>query len=144
MADLSQQRSGIFAAGNFIIDRVKIIEEFPEQDALVSIIDESDSNGGGPYNLLKDLALMEAPFPLSAAGLVGDDATGAAILAESHMVIGTWPEHGYAAVDIFTCGERIDPARAIPELRKHLRPGKEDVMEIDRGMPLSRASGEGA
>jgi len=30
MADLSQQRSGIFAAGNFIIDRVKIIEEFPE------------------------------------------------------------------------------------------------------------------
>jgi sugar/nucleoside kinase (ribokinase family) len=79
---MGSARQGIFAAGNWIVDRVKLIEEFPQQDALVSITAESDSNGGGPYNLLKDLALLGARFPLCGAGLVGDDANGAAILAE--------------------------------------------------------------
>jgi len=76
------QRNGILAAGNWIVDHVKMIEEFPQQDALVSITSESDSNGGGPYNLLKDLARLGAGFPLSGAGLVGDDPNGAAILRD--------------------------------------------------------------
>ena len=75
-------RQGILAAGNWIVDHVKMIEEFPTEDALVSITSESDSNGGGPYNLLKDLARLGAEFPLSGAGLVGDDADGAEILRE--------------------------------------------------------------
>ena len=38
--------------------------------------------------------------------------TGVVIIAESHICIHTWPEHGYAAVDIFTCGDisRLDEA----------------------------------
>lgn len=80
MADSGQ--SGILAAGNWIVDHVKLIEEFPQQDALVSITSESDSNGGGPYNLLKNLALLGADFPLSGAGMVGDDPDGAAVLAD--------------------------------------------------------------
>ncbi len=38
--------------------------------------------------------------------------TAVALLAESHMSIHTWPEHGYAAVDLFTCGESSDPQAA--------------------------------
>ena len=38
-------------------------------------------------------------YPFSPVGV-----TGMAIVSESHLVIHTWPEHGYAAVDIFTCG----------------------------------------
>lgn len=75
-------RQGILAAGNWIVDHVKMIEAFPSEDALVSITGESDSNGGGPYNLLKDLVRLGAAFPLCGAGLIGDDADGAAILAE--------------------------------------------------------------
>ena len=75
-------RSGILAAGNWIVDHVKLIDEFPKEDALVSITSESDSNGGGPYNVLKNLARLGAPFPLSGAGLVGEDADGTAILAD--------------------------------------------------------------
>ena len=40
---------------------------------LANIIRETSSNGGSPYNLLIDLARLQAPFPLGAAGLVGDD-----------------------------------------------------------------------
>jgi S-adenosylmethionine decarboxylase proenzyme len=39
--------------------------------------------------------------------------TGIAILAESHLAIHTWPEHAYATVDIFTCGETARPDQAI-------------------------------
>ena len=73
---MSTQRSGILAAGNFIVDYVKIIEAYPEQDMLASILSESQANGGGPYNVLKDLSAMQAGFPLAACGLVGDDANG--------------------------------------------------------------------
>ena len=52
-------RQGILAAGNFIVDYVKVIDGYPAQDMLASILSESRSNGGGPYNVLKDLAAMK-------------------------------------------------------------------------------------
>jgi S-adenosylmethionine decarboxylase proenzyme len=38
--------------------------------------------------------------------------TGVVAIAESHVCIHTWPEYGYAAADIFTCGENFDPEEA--------------------------------
>ena len=78
----SASRRGILAGGNFIIDYVKIIDAWPQQDMLANIQSETSSNGGGPYNVLKDLAAMEAAFPLEAAGLVGRDANGDWILRD--------------------------------------------------------------
>lgn len=76
----AEERSGILAGGNWIIDRVKIVDRYPREDGLACIVEESRSNGGSPYNLLKDLAKLQAPFPLEAAGLVGEDEPGAFIL----------------------------------------------------------------
>jgi len=75
-------RRGIIAGGNFIVDQVKLIENWPEQDTLASISSESRANGGGPYNVLKDLAAMGADFPLEAIGLVGKDDYGDWIVAD--------------------------------------------------------------
>ena len=75
-------RNGILAGGNFIIDYVKTIDAFPLQDMLCNILRETSANGGGPYNVLKDLAAMKAPFPLEAAGLVGKDVNGDWILRD--------------------------------------------------------------
>ena len=72
----SASRQGVLAGGNFIVDQVKLIDHWPAQDTLANIGAESRGNGGGPYNVLKDLALLGARYPLSAAGLVGDDANG--------------------------------------------------------------------
>ncbi|MDA0811743.1 MAG: hypothetical protein O3C21_05050, partial [Verrucomicrobia bacterium] len=51
------ERNGILAGGNFIVDHVKVVDHYPEQEMLASILSESMSNGGGPYNVLKDLSL---------------------------------------------------------------------------------------
>jgi sugar/nucleoside kinase (ribokinase family) len=79
---MSSSRQGLLAAGNWIIDYTKIIDVYPAQDALCNISGESYGNGGSPYNLLIDLARLEAPFPLEALGLVGDDKDGEAIRAD--------------------------------------------------------------
>ncbi len=81
-------RSGVIAGGNWIVDQVKLLDAWPEQDALASIVDESLGNGGSAYNVLKDLAKLGAPFPLEAIGLVGDDDRGRWIAADcaSHRI----------------------------------------------------------
>lgn len=77
-----QRRSGILAGGNWIIDRVKLIDVYPQAEQLANITAEFRGTGGGPYNLLLDLAQAGAKFPLAGAGLVGKDDNGAAILAD--------------------------------------------------------------
>jgi sugar/nucleoside kinase (ribokinase family) len=78
-------RQGIIAGGNWIVDHVKLLDGWPAQDTLVSILSESSSNGGAPYNLLKDLVRLGATFPLDGVGLVGDDANGRAILDDCRV-----------------------------------------------------------
>ena len=45
------KREGILAAGNWIVDHIKVVDTYPDQDALSFIYEHSKSNGGGPYNL---------------------------------------------------------------------------------------------
>lgn len=73
------KRRGIAAAGNWIVDNVKIIDTWPEQETLANILAERRGSGGAPYNLLMDLAALRAPFPLTGVGVIGDDADGDAI-----------------------------------------------------------------
>jgi sugar/nucleoside kinase (ribokinase family) len=75
-------RNGILAGGNWICDHVKTIDVWPEQDGLANILEHSVGNGGGPYNLLKDLSRLRAPFPLAGIGLLGADADGSLILED--------------------------------------------------------------
>ncbi len=75
--------SGIIAGGNWLIDHVKLIDTWPPQDGLAHIVGRTAGNGGGPYNVLKDLAILGAPFPLEAVGLLGDDADGRTIRADA-------------------------------------------------------------
>jgi sugar/nucleoside kinase (ribokinase family) len=75
-------RSGILAAGNWIRDHVMVVDTWPQEECLSNILSHSEANGGGPYNVLKDLARLGARFPLAGVGLIGDDERGRAILAE--------------------------------------------------------------
>lgn len=75
-------RSGIVAGGNWIVDKLKTVDTYPEQDALANIVGESAGNGGSPFNVLVDLAKLGAPFPLAGIGLIGDDADGRWIAAQ--------------------------------------------------------------
>jgi S-adenosylmethionine decarboxylase len=63
----------------------------------------------------------------------GSGFSGVVVLAESHISIHTWPERGYAAVDIFMCG-RCDPYRSVPVLKAAFKPGAVQVSEAKRGL----------
>ena len=58
--------------------------------------------------------------------------SGVVVLAESHISIHTWPERGFAAVDIFMCGE-CDPHLSLPVLRRAFTPQRVTVDEQRRG-----------
>ena len=76
------QRSGILAAGNWIVDRVKLIDTWPSEETLAIISRETQGMGGAPPNVLAGLARLGAKFPLSGAGIVGYDAAGDWILEQ--------------------------------------------------------------
>jgi S-adenosylmethionine decarboxylase len=63
----------------------------------------------------------------------GKGITGVALLAESHLSIHTWPEHGYAALDIFMCGGNARPQAALDVLVDVLKPGRVEVKKVERG-----------
>ncbi|MEQ1851349.1 MAG: carbohydrate kinase family protein [Chthoniobacteraceae bacterium] len=73
---MSTSRNGILAGGNWIVDAVKIIDVWPQQDTLANIISTTKGSGGSPFNILVDIALLGAEFPLAGTGLVGDDDNG--------------------------------------------------------------------
>lgn len=59
--------------------------------------------------------------------------TATALISESHISIHTWPEHGYVAVDIFTCGG-LDPRPGFRHLGAVVRASQCRVQEIVRGL----------
>jgi S-adenosylmethionine decarboxylase proenzyme len=59
--------------------------------------------------------------------------SGVVVIAESHLAIHTWPEYNYAAVDVFTCGDTVDPADAERILRRGLGASRAQIREVPRG-----------
>lgn len=83
---MAPKRLGITAAGNWIVDRFKTIDAWPQEERLVQILSETRGGGGGAHNVIIDLALMKAPFPLRGAGVVGADEEGKWLLAEAYQL----------------------------------------------------------
>jgi S-adenosylmethionine decarboxylase proenzyme len=59
--------------------------------------------------------------------------SGVVVIEESHISIHTWPEHGYAAVDFYTCGQ-ADPEVANEVLAAGLGAAHTEAMYVDRGL----------
>jgi S-adenosylmethionine decarboxylase len=62
----------------------------------------------------------------------GQGVTGVIVLAESHASIHTWPEHGFAAIDVFTCGVGCDSSVAISHLKERFNPKECFIFPIKR------------
>jgi S-adenosylmethionine decarboxylase len=60
--------------------------------------------------------------------------SGVVVISESHLAIHTWPELGYAAVDVFTCGETVNPWDACKYLSEKFQAGQVHATEIERGL----------
>lgn len=82
MSNSRDNRKGILCGGNWIVDHVKVIDSYPNENMLIDIRDEHISVGGGPNNVLTNLAKMNTALPLYAMGLIGDDSDGEFIYRE--------------------------------------------------------------
>lgn len=64
--------------------------------------------------------------------------SGVVIIEESHISIHTWPEHGYASADFYTCGDG-EPERAHEVLYAGLEATRAEVLVVERGLPTRPA-----
>ncbi|OGS62194.1 MAG: S-adenosylmethionine decarboxylase proenzyme [Elusimicrobia bacterium RIFOXYB2_FULL_62_6] len=65
--------------------------------------------------------------------------SGVVVIEESHFAIHTWPEHGYASVDLFTCGAGTRPWAAFERLKKDFKAAYFSVIKLERGLMSKQA-----
>ncbi len=106
-------------------------------------------------NLLDDLEFLSECLHSAAvrcgATVVGDSfyhfspqgVSGVVNIAESHLSIHTWPECGYAAVDVFTCGDKVEPEEAARAIMQSVEATDCSLVELRRGL-LQASPAQGA
>ncbi|WP_058307132.1 adenosylmethionine decarboxylase [Gracilibacillus massiliensis] len=97
-------------------------------------------------DLLNDIETLEKTFvnaALKAGAEVREVAfhkfapfgvSGVVIISESHLTIHSFPEHGYASIDVYTCGDMIDPHVAVAYIEEQLEAKSTEKIEVPRGM----------
>jgi len=101
---------------------------------------DCNKEGLNDLSFLRDALLVAAEE--SGATVLGNSfhpfrpqgVSGVVVIAESHLSIHTWPEYDYAAVDIFTCGDSVQPERAAEVLIEKLGAKNHSVVEVQRGL----------
>ncbi len=92
-----------------------------EQETLEATLVEAADTAGA--TVVKPVFHQFSPHGLS----------GVVVIAESHIAVHTWPEHGYAAIDIFTCGDPEVASRIQEEIEKRFAPAQVTSKTITRG-----------
>ena len=100
---------------------------------------------GCPADLLNDVTALETVM-IEAAQRAGATVinsmfhhfspfgvSGVVVIQESHLTIHTWPEQGFAAIDLFTCGTQTKPRRALIHLKRALQATRIEVRQFMRG-----------
>ncbi|HAA21329.1 MAG TPA: adenosylmethionine decarboxylase, partial [Cytophagales bacterium] len=64
--------------------------------------------------------------------------SGVVVIQESHLALHTWPEYGYVALDVFTCGNTVDPWKACYHLKSALKAKESTSQEMKRGQVAQR------
>ena len=111
---------------------------------------------GCPADLLNDVAALEKVM-IEAAQRAGATVinsmfhhfspfgvSGVVVIQESHLTIHTWPEQGFAAVDLFTCGTQTKPRQALTHLKRALQATRIEVRQFMRGQGDSSAAKTGS
>lgn len=105
-----------------ILDLYECDEQFLDDcDRIKSIMEEAAILSGA--TIVKSVFHQFSPHGIS----------GTVIIKESHLAIHIWPEHRYCAVDLFTCGCKIDAGKAAAVLKKALGAKRISMFEVNRG-----------
>lgn len=103
---------------------------FVEARRCAGPLDDLDALAAG----LRAAAAAVGATPVGAAEVryVPHGVTAVLVLAESHLVLSTWPEHRLALVDVLLCNEGMDPAAVWAALATLLRPGDAEIRTFIR------------
>jgi len=110
-----------------LVDACGCDAELYDQDFLMEALEAAAAEVGA--KIVRRVAQRFSPVGVSAI----------LILAETHMSIHTWPEHSYAAVDVFICGEGKDPHRAWEVLADRIKPKSYEMNELVRTIGEKRS-----
>jgi sugar/nucleoside kinase (ribokinase family) len=77
---MSDEKRGILFGGNLIVDRVKLIDQFPKRGTLVNILQQTRGTGGSAMNNSINIKTLDPDLPVTVMGRVGDDEDGTLIL----------------------------------------------------------------
>jgi S-adenosylmethionine decarboxylase len=81
------------------------------------------------------LSITVIPFdPVLVNGQMVQGMTGTVVLSESHIAFHTWPENGFVACDIFTCGTNALPEKGLEVLLEYFKPQETNIRILGRGM----------
>ena len=72
--------AGIVCAGHWVLDYIKFIDNWPDRSEICTILSESISNGGAPFNVIVDITNLQVDIPTVGIGCIGDDIRGEKIL----------------------------------------------------------------
>ena len=122
--DFFVQKDGMSIAGTHLLIDLSGAENLDDLAVIETALKEAALAGGATI-LNSDLHHFEPNGGVS----------GVVILAESHITIHTWPEKGFAALDVFMCGE-CDPYNSIPVLKRAFKPTAIQVIESRRGLQV--------
>ncbi len=96
----SAEKRGIISAGTWTLDRVKIIDAWPQEEHLAEIIATDMQGGGSGYNLAVDIRQLDPSIPVEAIGLLGEDVDGEFLRTKAHIAgIDTSQLHSTGAAD---------------------------------------------
>ena len=114
------QQDGVVFAGSHLIVDLWDAKHLDDIDVIEDTLHEAIEAAGATL-----LHMHLHPFEPNGV-------SGVAVLAESHISIHTWPERGYAALDVFMCGD-AEPDKAVEVLRQRFSPDRLDVAAHKRG-----------
>ncbi len=100
------------------LDNLTTIEELEE------VLRRAAQAAGATVLVIKGFAFPPMPW----VGM-----TSVAVLQESHISVHTWPQYGYVAIDIFTCGAHIYIEKALEVLQQFFEPMRISFVKLDRG-----------
>ena len=116
-------------------NRVRVVRGGVQQEVVFAAAPAAPRGGGKARVAPAPAAAVGVEGPTQALLQHGQGVTGLALLAESHLSIHTWPEQGYAALDVFMCG-KANPDACVPILREAFKVKRVAVSELLRGQGL--------
>ncbi len=116
--------------GRHVVADLEDCQQCHYQDDIINILKLAAEKAGATVLDIKIFAFS----PVLVHGQMVQGMTGTVILSESHIAFHTWPENGFVACDIFTCGDNALPEKGLEVICDYFKPTVSHIQILNRGL----------